>query len=69
LRVEWQKYIKLNHKKLGTPMNRGSPTVARIVNSTVSMKTKSPARRAAGAPEEDIPGSRLLGPHSRDRPV
>jgi len=46
--------------------NKASP-VARIVNSTVN--SVSPARRAAGAREEDIPGSRLLGPHSRDRPV
>ena len=48
------------------PMNRGSPMVAKIT-STANV-TSSPARRAAGAPEEDIPGSRLLGPHSRDRP-
>jgi len=47
-------------------MNRGSPMVAKIT-STANV-TLSPARRAAGAPEEDIPGSRLLGPHSRDRP-
>jgi hypothetical protein len=48
-------------------MNRGSPRMVAVI-STANV-TSSPARRAAGAPEEDIPGSRLLGPHSRDRPL
>ena len=46
-------------------MNRGSPMVAKIVTSTVN--SESPAR-AAGGTNEDVPGSRLLGSHARDRP-
>jgi hypothetical protein len=58
---------KVKPKKNYTPMNRGSPRMVAVI-STANV-TSSPARRAAGAPEEDIPGSRLLGPHSRDRPL
>ena len=59
------KVNKVKPQKI-TPINRGSP-VARIVNATMNVNSTSPAR-AAGT-DEDVPGSRLLGPHARDRPI